>query len=238
MNKNTIISQNLLFLHHMLAKDLYIKYIKPLSESQNLENVQSLMNEYKISHIPIVTNSNTFLGLIPEEEILNNKKDTVIKDLHDTFIGDSYVYEYEHIYSVIEKVATKDISVIAVLNKDKQYLGLILKSELINHFSKIAALDTPGAIIALILNSNDYSLTQISQIVESNNAKILSLYLNTIPESTELELTLKLNIVEINSIIQTFERYNYVIKTYFAEYDKLDNLYKERVDEFIKYINI
>jgi hypothetical protein len=69
-----------------------------------------------------------------------------------------------------------------------------------------------GGIIVLEVNSIDYSMAQIAQIVESNNAKILSSYIMSSVDSTKLEVTLKINQVELSRIIRTFERYDYIIK--------------------------
>ena len=84
----------------------------------------------------------------------------------------------------------------------------------------------------------DYSLTQIAQIVESNNIKILSTYITSPPESTKLEVTLKVNTGDLVSVIKTFERYNYEVKTWVTTNDSMDRFYSERFDLFMKYLNI
>ncbi|MFW5752129.1 MAG: CBS domain-containing protein, partial [bacterium] len=95
-----------------------------------------------------------------------------------------------------------------------------------------------GGIIVLELNINDYSLSEIAQIVESNDAKILGLYISSPDDSTRIELTIKINRTELSSIIQTFNRYNYNIKASFLENDELDNLYNNRYEAFIRYLNV
>jgi acetoin utilization protein AcuB len=83
---------------------------------------------------------------------------------------------------------------------------VITTSELIRHLAGISSMDQPGGIIVLELINRDYSLTQIAQIVESNNVKILSMYITSPSESTKLEVTLKVNTGDLVSIIKTFER--------------------------------
>ena len=87
------------------------------------------------------------------------------------------------------------------------------------------------------VTQSDYSMSEISQIIESNNAKILSMYINTLPDSTKLEVTLKLNLTDLTSIIQTFNRYEYHIKESFMDYDEQDDLYNERYDLFMRFLN-
>jgi predicted nucleotide-binding protein (sugar kinase/HSP70/actin superfamily) len=95
-----------------------------------------------------------------------------------------------------------------------------------------------GAIIVLELAERDYSLSQIAQIIESNDVKVISLNVASLADSTKLEITIKLNSNEISSVIRTFERYNIPVKTWTANSDSIDNFYQERYDLLMKYINI
>jgi hypothetical protein len=87
------------------------------------------------------------------------------------------------------------------------------------------------------LNQNDYALSEIAQIVETNDAKILSLYITSIPDSTMIELTLKINRMDIQPILQTFTRYEYTIKASFAEAEYYDDLL-DRYNSLMNYLNI
>ena len=95
----------------------------------------------------------------------------------------------------------------------------------------------PGGIILLDINANDYSVSEISKIVESNEARILSLFVTSPKDTTELELTIKINKTDITSIIRGFERYGYTIKASFQEDDKLKEWYNNRYELFLKYLN-
>jgi acetoin utilization protein AcuB len=99
-------------------------------------------------------------------------------------------------------------------------------------------MDQPGGILVLELTERDYSLTQIAQIVEGNNIKILSMYITSPAESTKLEVTLKVNTLDLVSVIKTFERYNYEVKTWVTSNDSMDRFYSERFDLLMKYLNI
>jgi len=87
------------------------------------------------------------------------------------------------------------------------------------------------------LNLHDYSLSEISRIVESNDAKILSLYISSHTDSTKLEVTIKINRTDLSAIIQTFNRYNYTIKASFHQSEYVDDL-KDRFDSFMSFLNI
>jgi len=99
-------------------------------------------------------------------------------------------------------------------------------------------MDQPGGISVLEMIERDYTLSQIAQIVESNNIKVLSLYINSLPDSTKLEVTLKVNSSDLLAVIRTFERYNYEVKTWVSDNDSMDHFYSERFDMLMKYLNI
>src|SRR5208283_2872741 len=149
-----------------------------------------------------------------------------------------YVLEYQHIYDAIELVSRLKLTVVPVLDRDKNYLGLITIQKFIQYMGDLFGVKNPGGIIVLELNANDYSLSQISQIVESNDAKILSLYIQSLPDSKIMELTLKINRIDLSSIIQTFIRFDYMIKSSYSEYNDLEVLYSNRYDQFMHFINI
>jgi hypothetical protein len=99
-------------------------------------------------------------------------------------------------------------------------------------------MDQPGGIIVLEMIERDYSLSQIAQIVESNNVKVLSMYISSPSDSTRLEVTLKVNTTDLLALIRTFERYNYEVKTWVTTNDSIDRFYSERFDLLMKYLNI
>ncbi len=221
----------------MLAKELISDIIPAISTADTGLDALNWMEIFRVSHLPIVEN-NEFLGLISDADIydLNIAEDTISK--HSLSLFSPFVTEDQHIYEVIELVSRLNLTVVPVLDSEKKYLGIITTNDLIKYFADLSAVKNPGGIIVLELNQNDYSLTQIAQIVESNDAKILSLYINSPENSMRLEVTLKVNRTDLFGIIQTFERFNYEIKAQFMEDDEMDSLYNSRYESFMKYLNI
>jgi CBS domain-containing protein len=195
------------------------------------------MDIFRISHLPIVNNED-FLGLISDKDIYDyNMAEEPIGN-HTLSLFSPYVTEDQHVYEVIELASRLSLSIIPVLSNNSHYKGVITQNDLIHYFADFSALKEPGAIIILEMSIHDYSLSQISQIVESNEAKILSLYISSHSSSTRLELTLKINKSDLTSIIQTFTRYNYTIQSTFMDHDDMDSLYENRYDMFMKYLSI
>lgn len=220
----------------MIAKTLITESIVPLKTSDTGAVALSFMDDYKISHLPIVNNQE-FLGLISETDIYELNDFDAPLGIHTLSLKKPYIHDYQHVFDVIRIISEQELTLVPVLDDKNNYLGSITLKNLVDHFADITAVNNPGGVIVLEMSSKDYSLSEIAQIVESNNAKVLSLFVTTHSDSTKLEVTVKINKIDIGPILQTLNRYNYVIKASFTETDYLDGL-KDRYDSFMKYLNI
>ncbi len=220
----------------MLAKDLITDEIPPLKTSDTGIMVINWMDEFKVAHLPIV-NNREYLGIISDTDILDlNITDEEIGKYKLSLIR-PFVLENQHVYEVIKMFSNIKLTVLPVLDQNQNYIGLIPLTALLQQFAVLAATREPGGIIILEMNVHDYSLSQIAQIVESNDGKVLSCYLNSLADSTRIEVTLKINKEDISGILQTFDRYNYTVKASFHQSEFSDDM-KNRFDSFMNYINI
>ncbi|OFX80651.1 MAG: hypothetical protein A2X12_08375 [Bacteroidetes bacterium GWE2_29_8] len=220
----------------MFVKELNIKEFITLKTSDTGLYALDCMTENKVSHLPIVNNEE-LLGLISEDDIHNFNQPQEALGNHVLSLIKPYVLENQHVYDVIKIFGEHKLTLLPVLDKTKKYLGVLTASDLLYNLSKFASYNEPGAIIILELNSNDYSLSEISQIIESNDAKVLSLYLTSFKDSTKIDVTIKINKQDISSIMQTFNRYDYKIKGTFTEDDFYDDLV-DRYNSLMNYLNV
>jgi acetoin utilization protein AcuB len=221
----------------MVAIDLISEVIPSLKTSDAGQTALNWMEIFRISHLPIVNNQD-FLGLISDADIFDmNQPDEPVGN-HALTLFKPYVTAEQHIFEVIGLASRLKLSVVPVLDNKNHYKGVITTNDMIRHIAGLSSMDQPGGIIVLELVERDYSLSQIAQIVESNNVKVLSMYITSPPESTKLEVTLKVNTGDLVSVIRTFERYNYEVKTWVSNSDSMDRFYSERFDLFMKYLNI
>ncbi len=221
----------------MVAKDLISQVIPSLKTSDLGQTALNWMEIFRISHLPIVNNQD-FLGLISDADIYDmNRPDEPIGN-HTLTLFKPYVTTEQHIFEVIGLASRLKLTVVPVLDKKNHFKGVITTSDLIRQMAGISSLDQPGGIIVLELIERDYSLTQIAQIIESNNVKVLSIYITSPKDSTMMEVTIKVNSSDLSSIIRTFERYNYEVKTWVTTNDSIDDFYSERFDQLMKYLNI
>lgn len=221
----------------MFAKDIISDSIIPLRTSDTGIAALNLMDELKVTHLPIV-NAETFLGLVSDVDIYNYNNPEDPLGSHHLSLKNPYVKAGQHIFDVIKIFSTLGLSLLPVLDEKENYLGVITLKDLVNNYAEISAIQNPGGIIILELNSNDYSLSEISQIVESNDAKILGLYVRSHINSTKVDVSIKVNKIDISPIIKTFNRYNYLIKAIFSEDERYYDDLQDRFDSLMNYLNI
>ncbi len=220
----------------MIARELITDGILPLKTSDTGKTALSWMEDYKLSHLPIVNNEK-FLGLISEMDIyeLNNFNEPLGN--HTLSLKNPFVYEHQHIFDVLKLVNALRLTLIPVLDDENNYTGAITLQNLLSKTAELLSLDKQGGLIILEMSINDYSLTEIANIVESNGVKVLNMVVMNHPESTLIDVVLKLNTNEPGGVIQTFERYDYQVKAVIDEEFDKDEL-KERYNSLMKYLNI
>lgn len=221
----------------MLAKDLISDVGPALKTSDTGLDALNWMEVFRISHLPIVNNQQ-FLGLISDSDIYDqNRVDWPIGE-HALSLSFPFVYDYQHIYDVIEVAARLKLSGIPVVDAEKRYLGLITQSNLIWHFNRIVAASTPGGIIELELKPHDYTLSELARIVEDADAKVLSLYVAQDEQDQNYHVVMKINAVELGSIRRSFERFGYNIRVISSQDEALDDKIKNNYDAFLRYLDI
>jgi len=219
----------------MIASELISYDIPPLKISDSGTKALDWMEEFKVTCIPVIDDGK-YIGLIEESDILDrNNPDDEIKDYNLNFKKPA-ANQQQHFFELISLIVENDIDVLPIINKENVYLGLITPKNILHHFAKSISVSNQGSIITLELNINDYSLAEISKMVESDDAKILASFITSHTDSTKLEVTLKINKTEITRILHTFERFNYNITASYNETEYQKDL-QNRYNEFMRFLN-
>lgn len=220
----------------MIALDLIANFIPPLKPTDTVAWANTLMVDFKVNHLPIVGNDGNFLGLISDDVLIEeNNRGALLETLSLSNFG-NFVYEQQHIYEVIRVIYEQNLSLIPVTNNEQKYLGIITLNTLIENMVNLQSLSDAGAIIVLEVGQHDNSLAFIAQIIEAQDTKILSISTRHIPQSTQVEITVKVNKTDISQILSAFTRYKIDVKATFNHQDKYNNV-ADRYQSLMNYLS-
>jgi acetoin utilization protein AcuB len=218
----------------MLTRDLISNAIPYLHKSDTVYHALQLMNDYHVAHLPVVENE-SYLGIISEEQLLLNDEGTALTDLQITD-GTTSVQANEHFLKAIQTAVVNKLSIVPVV-EEKQLLGIVTYNDLLRNASEFMSLSQPGALIVLEMDSRSYSFTEINRLVESNDAQITQLNTFTDAETGMMQVTIRVNKLEVSDILSTFQRFEYIVKYYFGE-ELYENELKTNYDNLMNYLKI
>jgi len=216
--------------------DLINDMIPPLKVADDAAKALVWMEELRLHALPVVKNKK-FLGFVTEDMIIDqNNVDAKAGDF--ILKGEScFVFDYQHTYEAVKKATDFDFESVVVLNAEDEYLGVVVLSDALSIFSQSASIQSEGGVIVLSMNQTDYSLTEISRLIESNEAQVMGCSLNIDKnEPTKFRLTLKINKIDLTHIIATLERFGYKVVAKYQEVKSVSNE-KERLDMLMRYLD-
>ncbi len=207
----------------------------PVQTSDSGEEVLNLMQVYHVRHLPIV-NHEQLLGVISEEDILIHDTREAIGTYRLSFLR-PFCLENEHLFEVMTKMGRYQLTMIPVIDQQENYLGIITMEDLLQYFANHFSFADPGSIIVIESSKGNYSLAEIARIAESEDIIILSSFIHNIPETSRIQVTLKVNRQDISAFKASLERFGYDISATFSELGYHDAL-KERYDALMSYLNM
>jgi len=219
----------------MQANTLISSSIKSIHPVEDGNRAMEMMDQFRVHHLAIVKN-NFYLGVVSDKEIMNWESEDDLIEEHLNNLAAPHVKYNQHLFDIIEVLEKNNLSVVPVLDEKNQYLGVITNRKLMYSIAKSATIQSPGGVIVLEMSNNDYSLTEIASIVESNNTKILSSYIISKPKSTNIEVTIKLNKQDVTAIIKDFERRQYNISASYKD-EEADGDFSERYESLMRFLN-
>lgn len=218
----------------MNLQDYIINDVKPLTLLSTVGEAQTIFNELTYSHIPVCEN-NHLIGCVAETDIHCFDSNLLLSDVKYT-IELFYTPFSSGWLEILERCARQTSNIMPVLNEQDNYLGYFELTDIISIFNETPFLGEQGGILVVSKGISDYSFSEISQIVESNEAKLLGAFISSI-ENDVVHITLKISNSSLNNIIQTFRRYSYEIVSTHEEDNYIKSL-KDRSKYLNKYLNI
>jgi len=207
---------------------------KAIDSQEPIASVQDFFDECTFSHFPVLEEG-IYIGSIASEDIETFDSLKKIFDYRYSLEG-FFARENMIWLDVLEVFAKNHSNLVPVLNEKNQYLGYYEISDILNFFHETPFLQESGAILVVQKKTADYAVGEITQIIESNNGRILGLFISA-SDAENTQVTVKISSGVMNEIIQSFRRYNYEIISEHFE-DNYINTLKERSDYLDKYLNI
>lgn len=220
----------------MLTIELINNNIPRLQLKDSVSKALRLVTDFRVTHLPVVENDK-FLGLISEDDLLDQEESKMpIELMQETFVHVS-VRDNEHFLNAVTCSNQVDSNVVAVINEEKELMGVITTSDLLKTIGNFAGTNEIGGIIVLEMERSQFAISEISRIVESNDATILHLNTTVHAETGMLTVTIHLNKKEISAIVATFERYEFDVIYYFGN-ENFENEIHSNYRHLMNYLDI
>jgi acetoin utilization protein AcuB len=220
----------------MLTRELISPSLPILHLHDKVFNALQMMNDCHVSHLA-VDDEGKYVGLVNEEGLMQAPDDTVeIKEFAASFPA-FFINQNDHFLKALQIAVEHRLSVVPVINDDKELLGVVSYRELLKQASEFMNVKEAGGLIVLEMENNNYSFSEISRLVETNDAQITQLNTYTDPQTGLMQVTIKINKTEISDIVATFQRYEYNVKYYFGE-EMYENELRSNYDNLMNYLKL
>ncbi len=221
----------------MIVLNYINKSIPELQKTDSIQKAIDWMEEFKLSQLAVVENGD-YKGIVTEDILMNipnwdlNLENVILE--HQS----NYISGHKHIYEALNFLVENGTAIVPVVDRNEKYAGQITATDLVNVFSELASATSRGGVMVLEMKERDYSLSEISRIIESNGGRILSSYVsNNVQDHTIVQVTIKLNKEDISSIVASMERYQYKVIAGFQESESQDDQY-DRLNMLFKYLDM
>lgn len=221
----------------MIAEELINPLIPPLKTSDSTEKAILWMEELRLHQLPVVEEG-VFHGMVSDEYLYDSNQPKQLIGDYDTIADQARVHYSQHFFDIIRLAQDNEVGLVAVTDDQNKYRGVVTLEDTLSSFAKTTAVQSPGGILVLAMNQVDYSLAEISRLIEADEMKILSVHLEADPtDPTRIRVTIKVNKMDLSRVIATLERFSYTIIAQFHEPSQEDH-HQERLEALFRYLDI
>ncbi|GGB09580.1 CBS domain-containing protein [Puia dinghuensis] len=220
----------------MLNKEIISAAIPSLHLNDPVSQALDLMADFHVTHLPVVV-EDKLAGLVSEDDLLNVEDDNILLAQLQPGFSRIAAHADAFFYEAVQLVNENGLTLIPVINGESEYAGAIIATDLLKQLGRTTGVNDLGGIIVLEMEKVSFSFTEISKLVETNDAQIIQLNTFADAPSGNFYITLRINKAEISDIVATFQRYEYQVKYYFGE-ELYENELRTNYDHLMNYLNI
>jgi len=220
----------------MLIKNIIKDGVPPLKSTDTVDKAISWMVEFGHHQLPVISEVG-YIGIVNERDLrlIENQSRTISESAVP--INRLFVFDNQHIFEAVKLAANNHFSIVPVLNEAEQYIGLVTVMDIVEAIAAANSVQNPGGIIVVELNKQDYNLSEISRIVEYEGAQVLSSNAVVTDDPERIEVTLKVNKIDLTRILAGFYRHNLDVKASYQQSELQKDL-QQRYDAFMNYLGI
>lgn len=220
----------------MNAAELINPNFQPVSAGVSTQKALQWLEELQCKSLPVVDEEGFFKGMLSENTLLELWDEPIDWERVYLQYNETFLQAGQHWQEAIRLLQNTEI--LAIIDENGKYMGVVQAQDVLKKLASLYSFQEEGAVLVLAVNQFDYSLSEISRLVETNNAKILHLFSDILPhEPYRIILTLKINQVDITRIVATFERFGYEILAKFHQALVFDDLEQDRLGLLMKYLS-
>jgi len=222
---------SIMFIQQLISPDIPV-----LHPEDSGDKALQLMQEFHLPHLSLVEGEE-YKALIREDDLLNWETPEAPLSSADFLQFRPVVYGNQHPYEAVRRAVQQHITIVPVINEQNKYLGAVSGHDLLEYLGNNSGLDQSGGIVVLEMKPVNYSLSEIARICENNDVILLNVQVFTYPGSELMEVVLKTNTKEIQSLIASFDRYEYTVKEVFGDMPAIESMI-DRYQSLMHYINM
>ena len=220
----------------MIVSEIQLSLVPLLKPSDAVAFAMDRMLESRLFDLPIVDNDQRLLGLVRYEMLEDQEQDNTLESFKSEW-KDISVRNNDPFIQLLHLFQEDQTTAVPVLDEEDFYLGTVQVHDLAGWLATQSVVTQPGGLLTLKVAHNNYSLSEIARIAESNNGIIINLRLSPDDEPEYMLIHLKLNLVDLTYVMATFERFGYRIHS-FNHQSHLSDFYTERYDALMRYLDI
>lgn len=221
----------------MLVKDFITKELPVLKSFDTIEYALALMDDYKLKHLPLVNSEHIYLSLLSEKELMT-RPDLSVAIGEPIPVFAPSVGTSSPLHEVLALITRYQLSLLPVTDQEGHCLGVVTRDKLVDQLSDMCQAEAAGSIVVLEMMPQDYSLSEIARLIESNHAHVLSLLSQVDSLTGRLLLAIKIDLEDASPVIRSFERFNYTVRYHFMKKGMVDEILQQRMDELLYYMNM
>lgn len=220
----------------MIASELISTRIIPIHLDDTGRSALQVMGDLFVKDLPVVDSNYRYIGIISESDLFDHPLDEEIKNYHLS-LEKILVHSDDHLFEVLGVMSQHDLTIVPVVTNEGILKGVITQDDLLHYYARSFSFQEPGSIIVLEMGYRDYSLAQISNIIEQEGSKVLSSFITSDNDTEKVLVTIKINSTEIQHIEASLKRFGYELKATYAEKD-YEDLLQQRYDLLMNYLGV